>query len=78
MDRDVALLLQSMSLHGFMPFLFLGVQVQASGVDPGVTGVALQKLDADPGIGLMGDTGVAEPVGGSPPQLFSLVRVVGL
>ena len=61
-----------------MPFLFLGVQVQAGGVDPGVTSVALQKLDTDPGIGLMGDTGVAEPVSGSPPQLFSLVRIVGL
>ena len=44
-----------------MPFLFFGVQVQAGGVDTGMASIALQELNFDAGVGLMGDAGVAEP-----------------
>ena len=50
-----------MPFHGFMPFLFFGVQVQAGGVDTGMASIALQELNFDAGVGLMGDAGVAEP-----------------
>jgi hypothetical protein len=33
-----------------MPFLFLGVQVQAGGVDAGVASIALEELDVDKAI----------------------------
>ena len=35
-----ALFLEAMTFHGFVPFLFLGVQMQAGGVE---AGVALHK-----------------------------------
>ena len=41
-----------MAFHGFVPFLFFGVQVQAGGIDAGVAGVALEELDVDAGVGL--------------------------
>ena len=55
--------LEPMPFHIFMPLLLLGVEIQAGGVDAGVAGVALQELQVDPGVGLVGDAGVAEPVG---------------
>ena len=57
------LTLEPMPFHSLMPFFFFGVKIQAGGVNPGMAGVALQKLEADPGIGLMGNAGMAKPMG---------------
>ncbi len=65
-----------MAFHGFVPFLFLGVQIQAGRIDAGVAGVTLKELNVNTGIGLVGDAGVAKPVGRSAAQLVGLMGIV--
>ena len=54
--------LEPMPFHSLVPFFFLRVEIPAGGVNPGMSGVALQKLETDPGIGLVGNAGMAKPV----------------